>query len=70
MQQAAPRPAPIASAVAQERVEAIVAWGMALAIFLFAPMCLARYGHNIPLSEDWALVAPVTGNEPVVPATL
>lgn len=31
---------------------------------LAAFMCVIRYGRNIPLAEDWLLVAPLTGNEP------
>ena len=26
--------------------------------------CIALYGRNVPLAEDWHLVAPLTGNEP------
>ena len=38
-------------------------WGVMVAAALF---CIARYGHDIPLAEDWHLVAPYTGNEPDV----
>jgi hypothetical protein len=30
----------------------------------FALLNIAKYGRNIPLAEDWALVDPLTGNEP------
>jgi hypothetical protein len=26
--------------------------------------CIARYGRNIPLAEDWLMVPPMTGHEP------
>jgi hypothetical protein len=37
-------------------------------IYIFMVMaaffCVFRYGRNIPIAEDWLLVAPITGNEP------
>jgi hypothetical protein len=39
---------------------------MVLAAFL----CVFRYGRNIPLAEDWLLVAPLTGYEPDMPGWL
>jgi hypothetical protein len=35
-------------------------WGMML---LTALACIVRWGRNIPLAEDWTLVAPLTGHE-------
>ncbi|MBK5186778.1 MAG: sugar transferase [Gemmatimonadaceae bacterium] len=31
---------------------------------LIALACIARYGRNIPLAEDWLMVPPMTGHEP------
>ena len=31
---------------------------------LVALACIARYGRNIPLAEDWLMVPPMTGHEP------
>lgn len=33
-------------------------------MMLVALICLIKYGRNIPLTEDWLLVPPLTGNEP------
>ncbi len=38
--------------------------GVWLIMMLIALTCLVAYGRNIPLAEDWVLVAPLTGNEP------
>jgi hypothetical protein len=36
-----------------------------LLIMIFvALISLVKYGRNVPLTEDWLLVAPLTGNEP------
>ncbi len=42
----------------------VFVWCVWLIMMLFALACIARYGRNIPLAEDWVLVAPLTGNEP------
>lgn len=39
-------------------------WGIWLLMTCVAMACLGMYGHNIPLAEDWTLVAPFTGHEP------
>jgi hypothetical protein len=39
-------------------------WSVWLVMLLVALGCLTKYGHNIPFSEDWWLVSPLTGNEP------
>ena len=31
---------------------------------VIALACIARYGRNIPLAEDWLMVPPMTGHEP------
>ena len=36
-------------------------WGGMTAV---AALCVAWYGRDVPLAEDWLLVAPYTGNEP------
>ena len=33
-------------------------------MMLVAIVCLAKFGRNVPLAEDWWLVPPLTGNEP------
>src|SRR5262249_20683835 len=33
-------------------------------------LCIAKYGRNVPLAEDWLLVAPLTGYEPNLTAWL
>ncbi len=43
---------------------AIFVWSVWAAMLLFAVACIFMYGRNIPLAEDWHLVAPLTGNEP------
>lgn len=35
-----------------------------LIMMLIAIICLIYYGRNIPLGEDWYMVAPLTDNEP------
>lgn len=39
-------------------------WGTWAAMVLIALACIARYGRNIPLAEDWLMVPPMTGHEP------
>lgn len=39
-------------------------WGVWAIMTLVALLCIARYGRNIPLAEDWLLVPPMTGHEP------
>ncbi len=42
----------------------IFVWGVWLAMLLVALVCFALYSRNIPITEDWLLVSPLTGNEP------
>ncbi|MBD0296031.1 MAG: hypothetical protein M3342_05800 [Bacteroidota bacterium] len=42
----------------------IVVWTIWAGMLLFALTCVFIYGHNIPIAEDWHMVAPLTGNEP------
>ncbi len=39
-------------------------WGMLVLMLGAALLAIVNYGRNIPLAEDWLLVAPLTGNEP------
>lgn len=41
----------------------VFVWGMWLFMTGMALLALVRCGQNIPLAEDWLLVAPFTGNE-------
>ena len=51
------------------RARAVV-WGAWAAFLLVALACIARWGRNIPLAEDWTLVAPLTGHEASIPRWL
>lgn len=42
----------------------IFVWMAWFVMLLAALACVAQYGKDIPLCEDWFLVAPLTGNEP------
>ncbi len=42
----------------------IFVWSIWLIMLFIALACVHRYGRNIPLAEDWLMVAPLTGNEP------
>lgn len=42
----------------------ISVWGTLLVMTFAALACVAVYGRNIPLCEDWLLFAPLTDNEP------
>ena len=52
------------SAVSFGRGARLFVWSVWLVMILIALVCIAKYGRNIPLCEDWLLVAPLTGNEP------
>lgn len=39
-------------------------WAVWLVMLIIALICLISYGRNIPLAEDWLLVAPLTDHEP------
>ncbi|MEO6219168.1 MAG: hypothetical protein ABIO81_01985, partial [Ginsengibacter sp.] len=41
----------------------IFVWCIWAIMFLIALACVFIYGRNIPLAEDWNMVAPLTGNE-------
>lgn len=42
----------------------IFVWTIWAIMLLAALACIFMYGRNIPLAEDWNMVAPLTGNEP------
>lgn len=42
----------------------IFVWAVWAVMFFVALACVFIYGRNIPLAEDWHMVAPLTGNEP------
>jgi hypothetical protein len=41
-----------------------------LSMLLIGLVCILTFGRNIPLAEDWLLVAPLTGNETDLPGWL
>ena len=65
MTQKAPHQGAVVEPVARsDRGARVFVWSVWLIMMLFALVCIAKYGRNIPLAEDWQLVAPLTGNEP------
>jgi hypothetical protein len=50
--------------VKSNSIERFLVWGIWVSMFIFSIYCITKYGKNIPLAEDWLLVAPLTGNEP------
>ncbi len=54
----------IVPSVHSDRSERAFVWMVWLIMTLVAFFCLAKYGRNIPMTEDWLLVPPLTGNEP------
>ena len=49
---------------ASTRFALIFVWGTWAVMLAIALACIARYGRNVPLAEDWLLVPPLTGHEP------
>ncbi|QHT71228.1 hypothetical protein GXP67_33540 [Rhodocytophaga rosea] len=45
------------------KVSSIFVFGLHLLLTAVALYCVVKYGRNIPLAEDWLLIAPYTGNE-------
>jgi hypothetical protein len=54
----------VGPAVRRAPLERWFVWGTWLALLAFVLVCIARYGRNIPLAEDWTLVPAYTGHEP------
>lgn len=51
-------------AINSDRGARVFVWSVWLVMMFVALACISKYGRNIPLAEDWLLVAPLTGNEP------
>jgi hypothetical protein len=47
-----------------DRLALLLTHGTLLALAAVALGCIAAYGRDIPLAEDWYLVGPLTGNGP------
>ncbi len=47
-----------------DRTARVLVWGTWLAMLAAAFWVMYATGHNIPLAEDWLMVAPLTGKEP------
>jgi len=45
----------------------IFVWIVWLIMVLIAFVCLVKYSRNVPITEDWLFVPPLTGNEPHIP---
>jgi hypothetical protein len=54
----------IISKVPSDRSAKLFVWSIWVVMLLIAFFCIARYGWNIPLAEDWYFVAPLTKQEP------
>jgi hypothetical protein len=52
------------SALRSDRAARAFVWSVWLAMVLAAFFILFKYARNVPFSEDWLLVPPLTGNEP------
>jgi len=46
------------------RAAAAFVWGVWALMLVVVLACIARYGHDLPLAEDWNMVAALTGHEP------
>jgi hypothetical protein len=46
------------------RLATLFVWATLAVMTVVALACIARYGRNVPLAEDWLLVPPLTGHEP------
>ncbi len=60
----APPPPEPAVAPRHDRWAAVVVWAVTATMTAVGVGHIAAYGRNIPLSEDWHLVRPLTGAEP------
>ena len=49
------------------RVSDFIVWSVWAVMLLAALACIARWGRNIPLAEDWLMVPALTGHEPSIP---
>ncbi len=46
------------------RVPSLVVWGLWAGMTAILLAHIARYGHDVPLAEDWTLLRPLDGREP------
>lgn len=63
MTEAATRHTGVSRRVSEGASRAIV-WAVLAVMTAVALFVCARYGRNIPLAEDWQLIAPFTGHQP------
>ena len=56
--------------ILSNRGASVFVWSVWLIMMLVALICTFKYGRNIPLSEDWFFVQPLTNNEPDLSAWL
>ena len=57
----------VASAVPEllrARRPELIVWGLWAGMFASVLAHIARYGRNVPLSEDWLMLRPLSGREP------
>jgi hypothetical protein len=62
--EAAPAPPEPSAAPHHDRWSALVVWATTAALAVVGVVHITLYGRNIPMSEDWHLVRPLTGAEP------
>jgi len=53
-----------------KRASDFIVWSVWAMMLLAALACIARWGRNIPLAEDWLMVPALTGHEPSIPEWL
>jgi hypothetical protein len=53
-----------------KRASDFVVWAVWAVMLLAALACIARWGRNIPLAEDWLMVPAMTGHEASIPEWL
>lgn len=46
------------------RLSAVAVWGLLVAMTTGVLVQIVRHGRNVPLAEDWLMVAPMLGEEP------
>ena len=57
-------PAEPAAPARDDRWPSLVVWGTTAALAVVGVVHVLAYARNIPMSEDWSLVRPLTGAEP------
>jgi hypothetical protein len=61
---AAFRPGPWRTTLSRAALEGGFVWAVWALLLAVDLTCIALYGRDIPLAEDWTLVGPLTGHEP------